>query len=128
MEQVLELQRRLCLARCAAALGVRRQDIRLAAESELVPLCGFVRGGIGPLGWKTQSYTVLLDAALWLSPSGGSHLVADDVDRGGRGPVLLCGAGAPGWLVPLSARDLIDKLHARVAPLSSVTEGPTCEN
>jgi prolyl-tRNA editing enzyme YbaK/EbsC (Cys-tRNA(Pro) deacylase) len=114
---VLDLQRRLCLALCVAALGVRAQDIRLAAESELVSLCGFVRGGIGPVGWKAQRYTVLLDEALW--PSRGPDLVADDdVHGSGGGPVRLCGAGAPGWLVPLQARDLVDKLNARVVPLS----------
>ena len=47
---VLKLGCRLQVSRCAAAVGLRRTDVRMAREDELVDTVGYPRGSIGPVG------------------------------------------------------------------------------
>ena len=56
---VLRLDRRLQVSKCASAMGVRRCDIRMAREEELVTQCGYRRGSIGPVGSRNTA-TVLV--------------------------------------------------------------------
>ena len=56
---VLRLDRRLQVSKCASAMGVRRCDIRMAREEELVMQCGYRRGSIGPVGSRNTA-TVLV--------------------------------------------------------------------
>jgi prolyl-tRNA editing enzyme YbaK/EbsC (Cys-tRNA(Pro) deacylase) len=60
---VLEADARLHLAVCAEAVGLQRHEVRLAAESELVDLCGHRRGSIGPVGLRSDP-TLLIDTLL----------------------------------------------------------------
>ena len=108
---VLAVDRRLSLTACAQLLGVqRRHDLHLVNPDELVSMCGFERGAIGPIGWRTAAggrYDILVDTAL----------------DGAR--QLLCGAGRENLVVPVEAAELVAKMGARIAPISTAATAPT---
>ena len=82
---VLRLGQRLQISRCASAIGLRRTDVRMCREDELVDMVGYPRGSIGPIGSRNGARGVLLDKEL---------------EGEGR---LLCGAGEEGWVFGISA-------------------------
>ena len=104
------------MKQCAAALGVKRSELRIAVPHELVPLCGFQHGGIGPVGWAAASYKILLDDELFAQPEVG-------VDAEETAVPLLYGAGQPGLIFPVTARTLMERFGATTAPISVSTEG-----
>jgi len=73
---VCSLNVRLSIPRVARALGVQPKQLRLLCADELVPICGFPRGAIGPLGLRQDPAATLIDQSL-------SHA-----------QIVLCGAGA----------------------------------
>ena len=100
---MLRLDRRLHLARCAAALGLRRCEVRLVPVDELVSHVGYPRGCIGPIGAR-RSASVLLDAEL------------------AREAALFVGAGELGWEFPIGGPRLLEEANVSAAGISRSTE------
>jgi hypothetical protein len=135
---VLGLKKRLSLAACATALGVRRSELRLVAPAQLVQLCGFPRGAIGPVGsaWATPPSATLLDDTLCCEnenrckesePEPELVLGASEVGlraQHAEAPlsVLLCGAGKQGLVVQLLVSTLVEKLGALPYNISEARE------
>ena len=119
---VLALHQRLSLGRCATALSLRRADLRLVSPDELIPLCGYPRGGIGPVGWSAADYTILVDEALH-SQAATSQLSSGNVQHEGNQGMglILCGAGLPNLVFPIGVHTLVDSFAAMVAPISMLT-------
>ena len=93
--------RRLQLSLCAAALGLRRADVRMLGSDELVAVVGYPRGAVGPIGARVSA-TILVDEEL-MAP--------------GQARTLMCGAGEVGWVLPLLAGELASLPGAVVAAI-----------
>ncbi|KAK3283080.1 hypothetical protein CYMTET_9208, partial [Cymbomonas tetramitiformis] len=95
---VLSQDRTLNLAAVATTCGVPPSRVRLAGARELVPLFGYVRGALGPVGLRSNETVIILDAELLDS----SH-------------AILCGAGKANLVFSLSPMDLRVAVGAKVA-------------
>ena len=70
---------------------------------ELIPICGYPRGAIGPVALRCSVSHILIDEALLTDPSTGKG-----------DAILLCGAGEPGVHFKTSAVELLRKLPEAV--------------
>ena len=93
---VLPLTRKLQLDMCAKELGVPRARLRLCKHSQLVSVCGYPHGAIGPVGLRHCPAAVLLDHSL----AGATS--------------ILCGGGEPQLVFAVPPHALVGALrHAR---------------
>ena len=125
---VLGQERRLQLGRCASALGCPRSSLSLIPASELVSVCGFPRGAIGPVGLRADSVgqppRVLMDEELMpavlpaFSPdaaatSAGSSDTPAIVSADLEAATILCGAGRADLVFRVRPRQLLQALGDR---------------
>ena len=96
---VLDLNNRLSLAKCATALGVDPVKLCFVPEDDLVRVCGYRRGCIGPIGLLNNP-AVLIDSAL------------TDYD------CILCGAGAPDLVFPITPQRAAEVTNGKFADIS----------
>ena len=99
---VIECERKLCLRKCASVLGLRKSDLAMVSEARLVEVCGYPKGGIGPVGLRSPA-TILLDINL------RAHVH------------ICCGAGAESLHFCTSCDELQRLLHATVADIAITT-------
>jgi prolyl-tRNA editing enzyme YbaK/EbsC (Cys-tRNA(Pro) deacylase)/predicted DNA-binding WGR domain protein len=107
---VLPLTRQLRMESVRTALREvlkAASTIRLCKHNELVPLCGYPHGAIGPVGLRNTPVAVLLDDSIMASDE------------------ILCGAGAPDIVFAVSPHALMAKARAQQAAISIVSDGPT---
>ena len=126
---VLGQDRRLQLGRCASALGCPRSSLSLIPASELVSVCGFPRGAIGPIGLRSNSMgqapRVLIDEELMPAelpmcasdtssvPSARSSNAQAIVSSDLEAALILCGGGRTDLVYPVRPRKLLQALGDR---------------
>ena len=117
---LLTLAQKLSLDKCADHLGVNRSDVDMLDIEELIPICGYPRGGIGPLGLRSHATHILIDETLMspLTTSGNQGLTHCNIS-------ILCGAGKPGLHFKTSPEELVRKVPGGRAIGASIAAAGT---
>lgn len=132
---VLGTERKLQLGRCASALGCPRSSLSLIPASELVSVCGFPRGAIGPVGLRRnpagEEPRVLIDEELMpvelptctgdTAPVESQPFSISNSDL--EAATILCGGGRADCVYRVRPRKLLQALGDRASVAMIHAEG-----